>query len=252
MSLYLDLLKKCLLNTIYKDDSTFIHNEVIPYDEAKRLDGRDWPLLAHTMVGMKRLENVEDLLRKCVLNCIAGDFLEAGVWRGGTSILAAGFIKEQFEYDNINDNYFPCRRKVYVCDSFEGLPPPASDNDKDCFLHTIKFLSVPLKEVKANFKSYDLLGNVVFIPGFFKDTMPFLAKKEDLKLCVLRLDGDMYDSTWDVLTNLYDKVSNGGYIIIDDYNLPNCKRAVDDFRKSKNINIPLVEVDWTGVYWRKE
>lgn len=245
MSLYLDLLKKCLINTIYKDDSTFINGELIPYDEAKRLDGRDWPLKAHTMVGLKRLENVEELLLRCIVDGIEGDFLEAGVWRGGTSILAAGVLQNFVEFDSQ-------ARRVWVCDSFCGLPPPSSDQDKGCFLHTIKFLSVSLGEVMANFEAYDLLDNVIFKPGWFKDTMPSLARYPDLKLCVLRLDGDMYESTMDVLRNLYSKISKGGFVIVDDYNLPNCKKAVDHFRFINEIKTPLVEIDWTGVYWRVE
>jgi hypothetical protein len=72
------------------------------------------------------------------------------------------------------------------------------------------------------------------------------------KLSILRLDGDMYQSTMEVLTTLYPKLSVGGFCIIDDYALQNCHQAVDDFRKAKGITSPLQKVDWTGAFWRKE
>ncbi|MCX6702924.1 MAG: macrocin O-methyltransferase, partial [Candidatus Wolfebacteria bacterium] len=89
---------------------------------------------------------------------------------------------------------------------------------------------------------------VVFLRGWFKDTLPNAPIK---KLAVLRLDGDMYGSTMDALENLYHKLSPGGYCIIDDYSLKNCGRAVDNFREKNKISSPLVWIDYDGVYWRK-
>ncbi len=62
----------------------------------------------------------------------------------------------------------------------------------------------------------------------------------------------MYESTMDALNALYDKVSPGGFVIVDDYGvLPQCKRAVTEFRESLGITDPIHEVDWTGAFWRK-
>ena len=91
--------------------------------------------------------------------------------------------------------------------------------------------------------------NVIFIKGYFEHSL----KNTDIKqLALLRLDGDMYSSTIQVLTQLYDKVSPGGYIIIDDYALPGCRKAVDKFRKKRNIRSKLKIVDHTGRYWIKK
>ncbi|HEX7403049.1 MAG TPA: TylF/MycF/NovP-related O-methyltransferase, partial [Usitatibacter sp.] len=68
----------------------------------------------------------------------------------------------------------------------------------------------------------------------------------------LRLDGDLYESTWDALTALYDRVVPGGFVLIDDYgDFPPCRQAVDEFRQQRGIGEPLQKIDWTGVYWRK-
>ena len=61
----------------------------------------------------------------------------------------------------------------------------------------------------------------------------------------------MYSSTWEVLSLLYEKLSVGGYLIVDDYSLPACKKAVDDFRKENNITEDLIRVDWSAIYWKK-
>ena len=102
-------------------------------------------------------------------------------------------------------------------------------------------LSVSLEQVSENFKKFGLLDdNVVFVKGWFKDTMPNLDIK---KISILRLDGDMYESTIQVLDALYHKLSVGGYCIIDDYYHPRCASAVHDFRKKHNISSPICKVD---------
>ena len=71
------------------------------------------------------------------------------------------------------------------------------------------------------------------------------------QLAILRLDGDLYESTMDALVPLYEKVSPGGFVIVDDYGAwEPCRKAVDDFRAQHGITDEIVEVDWTGVYWR--
>ena len=89
----------------------------------------------------------------------------------------------------------------------------------------------------------------VFLKGWFKDTLPNIPTST---LAVIRLDGDLYQSTMESLENLYPKLSIGGYCIIDDYALETCKKAVDDFREEHDITSTLYEVDWTGRFWRKE
>jgi hypothetical protein len=109
-----------------------------------------------------------------------------------------------------------------------------------------------LTDVKRNFAAYGLLDNQVkFLPGWFKDTLP---RAPIAKLAVMRLDGDYYESTMDSLTNLYDKLSVGGYVIIDDYGQDawtNCRQAVDEFRNRHGITDEKIKVDSSCYFWRR-
>ena len=144
-------------------------------------------------------------------------------------------------------------RHVWVGDSFEGLPVPDPAKypaDADDKHHTYHELRVSLDEVKKNFVRYGLLdANVRFLKGWFRDT---LQESPIERLAVSRLDGDMYESTVDVLTALYSRLSVGGYVIVDDYGaVKGCRLAVDDFRKNSGITDPLSPIDWTGVFWKR-
>jgi len=106
---------------------------------------------------------------------------------------------------------------VWVADSFRGLPQAESNraDDVEDALWTYDFLAVPIERVKANFARYGLLDEQVrFLPGWFEDTLPTAPISQ---IAVLRLDGDMYDSTMVALRSLYPKLSVGGYVIVDDY-----------------------------------
>ena len=107
-----------------------------------------------------------------------------------------------------------------------------------------------MKEVKRNFKKFSLLDdNVIFVKGWFKDTMALVPSKE---IAVLRLDGDMYELTIEPLEALFDRISDGGWIIVDDYySVPTAKQAVHDFLDSRGLQARLREIDGQGVYFRK-
>ncbi len=142
---------------------------------------------------------------------------------------------------------------MWVADSFVGLPHPNAavyHADAGDTHHTYRdFLAVSRSEVEENFRRYNLLdGQVRFLEGWFKDTLP---KAPINRLAVLRLDGDMYESTIQTLEALYDKLSCGGFIIIDDYHLEPCKQAVTDFRSGKGISDTIIDIDGNGVFWRK-
>jgi hypothetical protein len=117
-------------------------------------------------------------------------------------------------------------------------------------LHAYEDFAVPLEEVKAAFARYGLLDDqVVFLEGLFKDTLPTAPVAA---LAVLRLDGDMYDSTVDGLVNLYPKLAPGGTLIVDDYFLFDAQRkAVDEYRAAHRIADPIVQIDDFGGYWIK-
>jgi O-methyltransferase len=214
-----------------------------PFDPAKREIGDDWPAHAETMVGLKRLENLEALIVDVVRRGVPGDLVETGVWRGGASILMRGVLKA------LGDT----SRRVWACDSFEGLPradPGRYPMDAGDPHWTFAELAVSLDEVQANFARYGLLDEQVrFLPGWFRDTLPGAPID---RISVLRLDGDMYESTWVALEALYPKLARGGYVVVDDYlNIAACRAAVDDFRRANAITDAIHEIDWTGVYWRR-
>ena len=147
-------------------------------------------------------------------------------------------------------------RTVWVADSFEGLPKPDAAKyaaDRGDRHHELKFLAISQQEVEANFAVYGLLDEQVrFLKGWFKDTLPTAPIE---KLAILRLDGDMYQSTMDGLENLYGKVSPGGYIIVDDYHaVAGCRQAVHDFlgRAAPDEKVAIQEIDGTGVFWQRQ
>jgi O-methyltransferase len=240
--LYLDLLMKTLTNVIYGDPPCSPGHE--KFDMRLRSTGHDWPSMAHSMAGLARLENVSTLAQRVIDENIPGDFIEAGVWRGGCCILMRGVLAA-----NAIEN-----RKVYVADSFEGLPPPKPEQfpaDRGDILHRFKELAIPVEQVKSNFERYGLLDEkVVFVKGFFEDTLP---KLDAGPFALIRLDGDMYSSTIVALESLYPKLSEGGFVIIDDYGaVPACRQAVADFRSRLGIEDRINHIDWTGAWWRKQ
>jgi hypothetical protein len=243
--LYLDLLKNCLTRVLFPDRG-LDHDLVTtsPVVLADRLEGKDWPTEAETMVGIRRLDQLEACMVNALENGVPGDFVETGVWRGGASILMRAVLKA----------YGDCDRRVWLADSFQGLPlpdPARYPQDAGDGHHQLSgYLAIPLEEVQANFRRYGLLDEqVCFLPGWFKDTLPSAPIAQ---ISVLRLDGDMYESTMEALEYLYPRVSDGGFIVVDDYGaLPNCRAAIEDFRSACGITEPVVRIDWTGVFWQK-
>lgn len=211
-----------------------------PFDASKREEGRDWPLFGYTMIGHRRLENVRACVEDVLRAGVEGDLIEAGVWRGGAVIFMRALL----------EMYGDEERKVWVADSFEGMPPPASGDDGPDLRH-VAYLRASLEEVRRNFARFGLLDERVrFLPGWFAQSLP--AAPID-KLAVLRLDGDYYSSTRDALQALYPKVSPGGHVIVDDYGTwEPCRRAVTEYLAERGLRPEIRTIDWTGVYWRVE
>lgn len=244
-NLYLDLLEQTLTGVILEDAGylpSWEPSEPSGYDRTLRAYGMDWPVHAQTMVGLHRLRNLRRCIADVIRDKVPGDLIETGVWRGGACI----YMRANLVVHDVKD------RRVWVADSFEGLPPPDLQNfpiDAPDGLHRVKLLAVSLEEVKNNFKKYNMLDDqVVFLKGFFRDT---LAAAPIERLAIMRLDGDMYESTIQALA-LYDKLSVGGYVIIDDYALPNCRTAVDHFREARGISEPVEPIDTVSAFWRKK
>jgi O-methyltransferase len=281
---YLSLLKKSLLNQLYPENETRLllllnylgqqrpvqfnalipeylgirHNILYKSVESSRKVGawapffsgesealfmRNFTFVAHTMIGQARLDNIHQCLDTLSADKIPGDLIETGVWKGGATVFMRGYLKA----------HGVTKRTVWVADSFEGLPKASHAQDHlemDLSAEAFPYLAVSQEEVEDLFTRYDLLDDKVkFLKGWFKDTLPTAPIR---KLALLRLDGDLYESTMDALTQLYHKVSSGGFVIVDDYfALQACRNAVDEFRIQHGIRAPLLDIDNTAVYWRK-
>jgi O-methyltransferase len=208
-----------------------------------RATGHDWPFSGLTMVGLKRLDDLQACIESVVGDGVEGDVIEAGAWRGGASILARATL----------DSLGADERTVWVADSFQGLPAPNPDvapEDHELDLSHVDFLAVPAEEVGGYFARFGLEHGVEFVEGFFDQTLPALRGH---RWSVIRLDGDTYEATWVALESLYPGLSAGGYLVVDDYGLIDaCQRAVDDYRREHGITEPIEKVDWNGARWRRE
>jgi len=206
--------------------------------------GLDWPAEAETMIGMQRLTSLQDCVEQILLDDVPGDLIECGVWRGGACILMRAVLAAHGD----------TTRRVWLADSFEGVPrsdPSTYKADKRIRLDRYaSILGVPEKEVRANFERYGLLDDqVCFLPGLFKDT---LHNAPIDQIAVLRLDGDLYESTIQALDALYPRLSPGGFCIIDDYHaIEACEQAVTDYRSTHGISAAVTEIDGSAVLWRK-
>jgi hypothetical protein len=239
---YLDLMRDSLIGRL-NEDPPLPACKVDGYQDDFREQGWDWPSRAPSMIGAKRMNNVRSECERVIKAGVPGDFMETGVWRGGACIMMRAVLKA----------YQVADRRVIAADSFAGMPPPSEGiaADAGADFHTYKEFAVPLDEVKAAFARYGLLDErVVFLEGLFKDTLPAAPIEE---LALLRLDGDMYESTMDGLVNLYRKLSSGGTLIVDDYYLFEAQRkAVDEFRATHGIVDQIIQIDHFGGYWIKD
>lgn len=204
-----------------------------PFGQRKRDLGLVWPAEAETMIGMRRLTSLQHCVETVLTDDIPGDLVECGVWRGGACILMRAVLAA----------YGDETRTVWAADSFQGFPP---EENRD----RMGMLAVSEDEVRANFARYGLLDeHVRFLPGWFKDTLPDAPID---RIAVLRLDGDLYESTIQALEALYLRLSPGGFCIIDDYHpIRACRQAVTDYRAEHGISAEIIDIDGTGVLWRK-
>lgn len=270
--LYLELLKQSLLGELYWENEVRLlylrdclaGRDAFSPDTLLRIDERRREFCAcyrelnrtgrfvddslenlgyqHTMIGRARLENVADCLDSIRRRGIPGDLIECGVWRGGAAVFMRGYLKAFAIRD----------RTVWVADSFAGLPAPSLPQDAGNDLSAANYpqLAISLGAVQDLFMRYGLLdAQVQFLPGWFRDTLPCAPIEQ---LALLRIDGDLYESTRDALSALYPRLSAGGFAIVDDYHcISGCRQAVDEYRHREGITSRLEAIDWTGVFWQK-
>lgn len=234
---YLDLTRDSLTGRL-NEDPPLPASKVEGYKPDYREQGWDWPSKAPSMIGTLRMENVRSECERVIAENVPGDFAETGVWRGGAAIMMRAVLHAY----EIKD------RRVFAADSFEGFPAQTGA-DTNFTVGGVADFAVSLDEVKANFARYGLLDEqVVFLKGLFRDTLP---KAQVNAIAVLRLDGDLYESTRDGLV-LYEKLSRGGSLIADDYFLfEGQRKAIDEFRDAHGIADPIMRIDHFGGFWVK-
>jgi hypothetical protein len=198
--------------------------------------------------------NIESIVREVFRKKINGAFVEAGTYTGGASAFALLSLMRNFKDKNL-PNY-------WGFDSFEGMPSPSFKDGINAF----KWLNPNLSKVNIKMNKSVLIGSHVnladynqcldylrntnypslkinLVKGWFQDTLK-MNKKNIGKIAILRIDGDFYDSTLCVLDELYDNVSKGGVIILDDYgNFEGSRKATHFFFKKKKIKPFLHYVD---------
>ena len=206
---------------------------------------------SYTMTSWQRLYSLHMAVKHVVDAGIEGDLVECGVWRGGSMMMAALTLAYLGQTS----------RKLYLFDTFEGLPKPDKDKDIDIWGNNAVEAWEPhrksdessdwayasLDEVKSNIASTGYpMDNVVFVKGMVEDTLEAAAPA---KISLLRLDTDWYSSTKHEMEVLYPRLSKGGALILDDYgHFKGARQAVDEFfERGAPAQKPLiVRVDYAG------
>lgn len=203
----------------------------------------------YTMTTVERMYSLFCAVKYVLANKIPGSFVECGVWRGGSAMLIAKMLCKQ----NINN------RKIYLYDTFEGMPKPTKD-DTD-FMGTDAALLLKknahnkeeslwcvadFADVQNNMRSTNFPEErIVYVKGKVEMTIP--ANMPDESISLLRLDTDWYESTKHELIYLFPKLENNGVLIIDDYGYwEGCRKAVDEYFSENDVNMFLNRVDNTG------
>ena len=308
VELYLDLVKRALINVLFHESSVALWRYNSEKRECELLEGldlhsrtmgEDMPANAFTMVGVRRLDNIRAAIELVVDNDVEGDFIETGACKGGSCIYAKAVLR------TVEPGSEP---KVIVCDTFCPQEPPnpliallfqpilavfallamipcmcwkralfafgqkfqksfpAMENPSDDMVDVGMFIlrsfwalsgtstgtvGTGLANVKSHFARFGLLDDtVVFLQGFFSDTLP--DAPELTKVAIFRADGDSYESTVTALEPVYPKLEEGGVCIIDDYySFEECRRAVDEYRTTNGIKDKIIRIDNMSVYWVK-
>lgn len=234
---YLDLLARAVSNYLYLgghlDESSYPIRDELYTGQGWRVPEAARP---HTGLRLAQLANLHRLAEHVLDRGVRGDFLEAGVWQGGVIIFLAGVLRAHGA-EGV---------RLWAADTFSGIPrnphPAAVCDPVDEWADR---WSVPLDVVRENIRRYGLLDDRIrFVCGPFREAVPRAGIGQ---LALLRIDADAYASTKDALELLHPRVSPGGVVIIDDWHLEGCRRAVLDYRAARGVSAPI-----EGVYGNRE
>lgn len=237
---YIDLIKRSITNYHYLGgDNSFEKFRCVSHYDLEQGQWKIDPLARPiTLLTKAQLDLVEKAVLSVEERGVPGDFIEAGVWRGGVIILMRALI----------DAHKITKRKVFAADSFAGIPKNVRALNDPVDLWKDRWVA-SLDEVRQNIARFGLLDDrIAFAAGYFSDSLKHLAGE---KFALIRLDSDSYDSVETSLEYLYPLLSKGGIVIVDDWHLPGCKMAVLDYRSQLGIKDEIQEYDGNA-YWVKQ
>jgi O-methyltransferase len=202
---------------------------------------------AYTMTSVERMYALYGAIHHVIRAGIPGELVECGVWRGGSSMMAALVLMQ------LGDS----ERRLYLYDTFAGMPEPgeldidARGQSAHPTWQTAQRQDInewcysSLTEVRENLLSTGLpTERLHLVEGLVEETIPATAPE---RIAVLRLDTDWYESTRHELEHLYPRLSPGGVLIIDDYGHWAGARAAVDRYFAKSVKPPLLHrIDNTG------
>jgi hypothetical protein len=207
----------------------------------------------YTKTNPKRLSHLHECVNDILDHNIDGDFVETGVWAGGSCMFMAHVLKDRLQ-----------KRTIWMYDTYEGMTKPNDkDKKKDADSLAIEkwevnrrcgyneWCYVPFKVVRSNMRRTDYpLKYVKMVKGDILDTLPDKAPD---KISLLRLDTDFYESTKHALEVLYPRLAIGGHLIIDDYGCwEGAKIAVDQYFKNNGLSLThLDQIDHSCVAYKK-
>ena len=236
---YLDLVKRSITNYAYLGGHSSFEDfrSVTHYDLKQsqwKIDPAARPL---SLLTKNQLDLIEKIAVALDQRGVLGDFIEAGIWRGGAVALMRALI-EAYQMPD---------RKVFAADSFAGIPQNVKGRNDPVDLWKDRWIA-PLEEVKLNIARLGLLDDKIrFVVGFFADSLKELSNE---RFALIRLDSDSYDSVETSLEYLYPLLSKGGVVILDDWHLDGCKAAVADYRARHGIDDKIYVFDGNA-YWTK-
>ncbi|WP_244348714.1 class I SAM-dependent methyltransferase [Thermostichus vulcanus] len=198
----------------------------------------------YTLLSLERLSTLYSLAKKICQADIPGNFVECGVYKGGSSALLAWVIQ----------NFSRRPRKVYSFDTFSGMPDPTEvDRHQGIPANDTGFgvgtLPAPIAEnLEQVCEALGVWEWVIPVAGLFENTLP--AYREEMgEIALLHADGDWYSSTMDIFRNLYGQVNPKGFIQVDDYgHWEGCKKAIHDFEQEIGAFFRLHTIDYTGTW----
>jgi O-methyltransferase len=225
---YLDLVKRSITNYHYLGGDTPFEafRCVNHYDLQKskwKIDDLARPL---TLLTAGQLNLIENAVLALEQRKVPGDYIEAGIWRGGVIVFLRALLGA----------YGIQGRRILAADSFAGIPKNVRVQNDPVDGWSDRWVAT-LDEVKANISRFGLLdGRIEFVVGFFADSLPALAGRQ---YALIRLDSDSYESVETSLAYLYPMLSHSGIVIIDDWHIQSCKKAVMDYREKHGITAPI-------------